>query len=467
MVQRPNRLRKTVSTVGNLIATALLFNGCATQPQPRQVGTALTALPAATTAVYTPTPSSRNVATPTAPLTAAASSTPLATAVPTPEIPQSMVFALLRDNRLLAVHAPDGAVVTERRLAPPPSPAALVLTGHYMDLSNDKKRLFVLVPGEMDVPSRVVVVDVATAEVRATYPLDEPNIIFRSLMAGPKTGRLYLFGNRVESTANYPPPLDAPRLGTPAKSVAVAVLNPDNGTIERQWIAKQSAGYDWLVYQGAVSDDERQLFISYHGPDTSGIDRFEIAGNALQRCRTVEVPNFGCLFRAHAGFTLDRDGILVATGGNLILNLDSDGTIKQRFDTQLENNHLEEFVVDTQHHQIYAVGSCGYVSGFSAIDFKTNGDRGPANAEGTLPSATPVLPKVLVTHDSLTPGKQIPCGQRLALGPYPLLVVGKNARPVPSPGGGQLLFLDVRTGQIFHIVRTPDEPIDVLVIMAS
>lgn len=328
MVQRANQVRRTVSIVGSAIATVLLLCGCATQLQPRQVGPART---------------------------------PLATALPAPAILQSTVFTVVRDNRLLAVHAPDGAVVTERRLAPPPSPAALVLTGHYMDLSTDQQRLFVLVAGAVDVPSRLVVVDVATAEVRATDPL-EHNTLFRSLMVGPKTGQLFLFGNRVESTAIYPPPPDAPRLGTPAKSVAVALLDPDSRAIQRQWLAKQSAGYDWLVYQGALSDDERQLFISYHGPDTSGIDWFEVAGNALQRCQAVEFPNMGCLFRAHAGFRLDEDGMLVATGEHIILHLNRDGAIKQRFDTRLENNHLEEFVLDRQHPQIYAVGSCGYVS---------------------------------------------------------------------------------------------------------
>ena len=58
--------------------------------------------------------------------------------------------------------------------------------------------------------------------------------------------------------------------------MVVTVLDPDRGTLEATWPAREAEGHDWLVYQAAVSGDERDLFISYHGVNTTGIDRFTV-----------------------------------------------------------------------------------------------------------------------------------------------------------------------------------------------
>src|SRR5207248_2446692 len=138
--------------------------------------------------------------------------------------------------------------------------------------SPDGERLFVLVPGA---PDQVVVVDVATIAVRATYPLAADGSLFRSLVVGPATGRLYLFGNRADPRVPTPTP-GPPNNGQGAAGVVVSVLDPARGTLEATWTAREAEGRDWLVYQAAVSDDERDLFISYHGVDTTGIDRFTV-----------------------------------------------------------------------------------------------------------------------------------------------------------------------------------------------
>src|SRR5439155_5294524 len=120
------------------------------------------------------------------------------------------------------------------------------------------------------------VLDTATAEPLGSHQLAARGGVFRSLAVGPITGRLYLSGNR-------------------AGRVVVMVLDPDTGTVLTDWTARERDGRDWSVYQGAVSDDERDLFISYHGTNTTGIDRFTIVGDGLQRCRGGRRPNAGCL----------------------------------------------------------------------------------------------------------------------------------------------------------------------------
>lgn len=57
------------------------------------------------------------------------------------------------------------------------------------------------------------------------------------------------------------------------------------------------------------------------------------------------------------------------------------------------------------------------------------------------------------------------CGERVAVGPGSLLVVGKSALPVvSSERRGSLLLIDGNTGQKIRTVNTPSEPVDVLVV---
>ena len=57
----------------------------------------------------------------------------------------------------------------------------------------------------------------------------------------------------------------------------------------------------------------------------------------------------------------------------MILDVDSYGAIRTGFDTGLEGNHLMEFVVDPMAERLYAVGSCGYSGGFSAVSVRQAG----------------------------------------------------------------------------------------------
>jgi hypothetical protein len=196
----------------------------------------------------------------------------------------------------------------------------------------------------------------------------------------------------------------------------------------------------WLVYQGAVASDESALYLSYHGPDTTGIDRFEIQATGLLRCGIAPAPESGC-FRTHGSFAL-RDGELIAaTGEAPWVALDPvTGALHAQFDLQLEGNHLMEFGIAAGIGRLYAVGSCGYTGGLAAVDLATH--------------------RTEVLAPSRSPG--VICGERIAaLGDGSLLVVARTAIPVPTLVPGALVVLSSE-GKTLRTIKTSAEPIDLL-----
>jgi len=359
-----------------------------------------------------------------------------------PDLQQSTIYALLFDAQLLAVRR-DGTKMTEISLAPTP-PGVEHVTGHYLALAQDRRQLYVLVPGQPQMPDRIAVVDTATGQLQKTFTLG--NGAYHSLAVGTQSGRLYLFGNL-------------------AGGAIVTLVDPENGAEMATWIAREADGRTWLVYQGAVSADERHLYLAYHGPDTTGIDRFDVAQDGLHRCPPAPYPNSGC-FATHGGFALHGDRLLVATGGSVILEMDQAGVVRRGVDTGLAGNHLMEFLVDVPAERLYAVGSCGYAGGFSAVSLRGGGVPATLTPQGEWRwTATPPPPQVLVPPDPpMTMVKTVPCGERLALGPAGLVVVGKTQVPVPQPNrSGALLLLDTAAGRVVQTITTSSEPLDVLV----
>jgi hypothetical protein len=278
------------------------------------------------------------------------------------------------------------------------------------------------------------VIDAATGRVRVRYRL-AAGVSFHALAVGPKTGWLYLFGDRAAGPKRVLPG------GTVQPSdPVVAVVDPHNGTVLRGWTARAAADYDWYTYRGLVSGDEGTVFVSYHGTYTTGIDSFAITGAVAHRCEPSLGPGRGCI-QGHGDVELYAGGLLAATGGEYIEELDQTGTVRRMLSTRLAGNHLMEFVVDGPTQRLYAVGPCGYTGGVSVVDIRTGRTR--------------VLAR---------PGDTAVCGERSALGPRSLLVVGNTAVTVPQAGiPGFLLFLDARSGKVRRTVATPSEPVDVLV----
>ncbi len=160
---------------------------------------------------------------------------------------QGTVVALLADNQLLAVAAKDGTILARHRLGPKPR---VLGSSHAMALSWDRSIFYVLVSrgeGQPTMADRLELLDPATLRVRASYRLD-PATTYRSLAVGPRSGRLYLFGNRADGTG---------------MAAMVATLDPQVGRILGRWTIRRAKGRHWQVYRGAATSDERRLLVSY------------------------------------------------------------------------------------------------------------------------------------------------------------------------------------------------------------
>ena len=284
-------------------------------------------------------------------------------------------------------------------------------------------------------------------ELTTIYPLPGTGVRFSSLAVGPVTGRVYLFGTRVEPQVPVAPDSAA----TLALRGMVAVLDADRGTLIAEWPLRPSQGYDWQIYQGAVSDDERTLFVSYHGASATGIDWFQIAATGLVPCvRPGRRANRGCI-DAHGGFLLRDDYLLVATGTSRILAVNRNNAIQTTWDTRMKRNHLMEFALDSTQNRMYVVGTCGYTYGFQSLALDAPPVVSSPGSEPP-PSTTTAVPREI-------------CGGRITLASDMLLVTTKTAVTVVSAwGAGALLFVDTRSGAVIRTVPTPSEPMDVLAL---
>lgn len=222
----------------------------------------------------------------------------------------------------------------------------------------------------------------------------------------------------------------------------------------------------WDVYQGAVSADERRIYLSYHGEKITGIDWFDLDASGLHRCKPPlpVFPSSGCI-PAHGGFVLHGNDLLAATGTNVILDVGPDGVIRRAFDTKLNRNHLMEFTVDAASNRLYAVGSCGDAGGLSAVDLSGGGILTTPTSEGDWrwrATPEPSAIRVLVLPEPGIADTSEPCGQRIVIAPSGQLVIAHLPLPDPHLGiPGALQFVDPTTGRVTRSVVTPAEPLDV------
>jgi hypothetical protein len=362
-----------------------------------------------------------------------ATATQSPTSTPAPRT--TTIVTLLADNHLLAVTTDPAQVVADLRLGPVPDPLGV---SHAMALTADGSTLYLLVPRGADqpqTPDQLVTFDLPTRHVRARHLLDTVTS-YRSLALGPRSGQLYLFGNRHQAAG---------------QAAVVAVVDPASGTIRSRWTIRPASGRTWLVYRGVVSDDERRLVVSYHGPDTTGADVLTNTGGRLRRCAAAAPPGAGCLADVHGDIILASGRLLATTGDpRQVEAWTLDGRLRARWDSGLSGNHLTELAVNAATRRLYAIGSCGYTGGLSVIDL----DRGRARR---LAAPTPG------GGGAGAPQPPI-CGERIETGPGDLLSVARTSRPVPNPQSpGALLLIDARDGRLLHTVSTPSEPVDLLV----
>ena len=309
--------------------------------------------------------------------------------------------------------------------------------GRFLALGRDGDALFVLVPWTPDARQVVAIVDPETLRVRARLRLPR-GVAFRSLVVGSESGRLYLFGNR-----------PAKRKTPAPQSVVVAVLDPRSGVVLSTWNARRANGRFWWVLDAAVSQDERRLYLSYHGGCsesdvcTTGADWLDIVGDRIGRCRRRPYPASGCLGRVHGSVEAYEGGLLATTGGAPIIWIDGRGRVARTWRSGIRRNHLMQFALDRKRDRLYALGSCAYSGGLSRIDLNTGRAR--------------------VTGYPLSSSWDGVCGERIALGPNSLVAAARNPAPVPQSSPSRLLVLDGNTGRVIHSTAVPVEAIDLVV----
>jgi hypothetical protein len=233
-----------------------------------------------------------------------------------PRNDRTQVFALLASNELIGV-----------ALSPPRLTARLRLgegrdqfsPGRLLAASPDGATLYVLVRE----PKRlsIAVVAAASGRLRMRIPL-AAGLDGRSLVVGPRGGTLYVLANREGTRRNEVEGLES--------SAQLLVVDPGSGRVRRSIELRPFERRDWFVHSAAVAPDERTLYVTYHGSDTTGADW--IALPELRRCRRSPHPWAGCLPDELHGHLLPlaAGGFVAATGSpHLVRYEDEDAVIRE------------------------------------------------------------------------------------------------------------------------------------------
>jgi hypothetical protein len=335
---------------------------------------------------------------------------------------QTAVLALLADRTLVEISSTSGRIVRRRVLGPGTPFADL---GSYLALSDDSRRLFVLTPRSPGSGQELAILDPAGLRPTESFPLDR-GIVFRAVAVGPRTGRLYLFGNR--------------RAGGGAEDAVVAVLDPSSGETQTSTV-REAEGHDWWIIDGAVARDESRLYLSYHGGCdvidrlcTNGADWIDINGDRLARCGRRTASGVGCLARVHGGVEALEDGLLAATGTPKLIRISDQGKVIADLPSRLAGNHVMEFAVDRAVERAYALGQCLYTGGVSVLDLRSERTR------------------------LLSPNV---CGERIAVGGDLVAVADQyGSNPLGAPA--RIALVDARTGSVRY-AKVPIETVDLLV----
>jgi hypothetical protein len=340
-------------------------------------------------------------------------------------------LGLLANNKVTSFSS-TGKVLGRLSLGRAPRRGLTIAVGNYLGLSNNRRLLFALEPRPASSPpttsQAIVVVSLARLRVKARFTLPQ-GILFRSLTVGPRTGRLYLAGNRFAQGTT--------QLGAQQEDAVAALVDPKTGGLIFVNTTREAGGHDWMVLASAISADERYLFVGYHGDDTTGGDWLSISGNSLDRCSILVRPNTGCL-DFHGSLAAYRGNVLAATGRNVLLDLALDGRVLRKWSIGLPRNHLMWMTLDSSRGLAAIAGSCGYTGGLSVINLARARRR---------------------VFDY--PSRKL-CGERVAWSASSILAIANNPRPVATGSSSDMLFFDTHRHRITRLVATPAEVLDVI-----
>ncbi len=322
-------------------------------------------------------------------------------------------------------------------LAPPPAgKGGLHPGGHRIALSDDRRFAFVLPLADVPGSDRLVVVEAVSGRGLVTVRL-APGARFGGLAVGPRTGRVFVVGQRDRRALVE---VFDPAAGRMVASLAGRTIGSS--------ASPNSASGDLVVEQAAVSQDEGRVFYSYtEGPAAlAGLDWADVRGPVLRGC-PPPAPDEPCVpggggFRLHSGGVLIGGGI-DAPGGVDLRGLD--GTLVRRYSLGLAPGFHHEFELDRIRAQVYAVGSCGHGGGLARLDLRSGVSQ---------LLAAPVRP-------GDTPGEV--CGERVALAGG-TLVIGRGGGPPAAGGPGRLVFVDAISGRVGGHLDTGAQPVDVVAV---
>ncbi|HXT68473.1 MAG TPA: hypothetical protein VN700_01865 [Vicinamibacterales bacterium] len=324
------------------------------------------------------------------------------------------IGAILTDGSMLVLSADDGTVLFKSAAA-----ASLPATAGQLTVSTATRSLYSLVLTASG--AAIKALNLEDLSERTVQTLTDASYV--AIAVGKRSRNLYVFGSH---------------------GLHVKVLSPADGSLVRL-LTGSGRQSDLSVFDGAVSDDEQRVYLSYHGFGT-GIDWFDISSKAPVACTGQRNAMTGCLL-AHGRFVVEGARVLAATGEAHLVELDL-ATLKQRsLDTGLHGNHLMEFAFDRPRGVAYALGACDYAGGLSAA-----GSRAGA-------------PRVLVP-----PGDYRICGDTIdvsADGRW--MVVGARATTIGGPGlsanlSARLLVIDVASGVVRRTIALPSAPLDVVTL---
>lgn len=325
--------------------------------------------------------------------------------------------ALLADGTLVGYSASGEEVARLRVGGELNSP----VSGEYIDIMGNA-RIAVLDAAAR--PNRLVLVDIKRWAVLRRVQLPRRSV-FRNIVVGARTGHFYVAGDR-PSDAITP-------FGSAANAATLAVLDQDGNVIASAVIRSPSntrgpaAPYDWSVYSIAVDAEEEQIYVSYHGPNTSGADSIAVRGNRLVRCAGSGAGGIGCFQPVHGRLEVFGERILAASGTPPVLvALRPDAAVDARWRSGFdESAHLMEFA--RVEGRVFGLESCPKLGGLTSINLDQDVARmiaPPAPPGTTRPRGV--------------------CGESIAARPRDLhLAIAKTIDDV-----GFVLIVDATTGRI-------------------
>jgi hypothetical protein len=336
-----------------------------------------------------------------------------------PRNDRTQAYALLASNELIGV-----------ALSPPRLTARLRLgegrdqfsPGRLLATSPDRTTVYVLVRE----PKRLSIAVVAAASGRLRMRIPLPGgLDGRSLVVGPRSGTLFVLAGREGTRRNT--------VMGHEQSAQLLVVDPGARRVRKSIELRPLEGRDWYVNSAAVAPDERTLYVTYHGSDTTGADW--IALPELRRCRRSPQPWGGCLPDVHGHLLpLAAGGFVAATGSPRLIRYDGSKRIAAKLNTRLAGNHLMDFAMNNREDAVAAVGSCVYRPGVALLDLRTGTSR--------LSTREPEI-----------------CAERIVFAGNALLV-GRNDGQIAVPHPGKILVVNPASGAITGSLRTPAEVVD-------